>query len=556
MKKHLLRYCVFAISISALFLACRKELSHQDPAGVNGVTGPIDSSSECGAPVFKELWDMGGAAKRGNVVIVNDNDKITLRVSADGPVYVKRIIAVFGSKEHVINTLTETNLWTPCDGPPHPDRVKVSEPLLAADTMQIPNSAFQNDSCVWMSVFVTLTDDSGFEWCTFQRPNDDSLQNISIWKAFFKYCRQRCSEPPPPPECEPLKKNLWDQGEVSIRGHMEVTNDNEHLFLKVSAGQNLFVKKIIAVFGSNDHVRQTLLETNLWTPCDGPAHPDRVKEVSAGSVMDTLQIPASAFGEDSCTWLAVYVTLTNGNGFEWCTFPRPADDSIQNISVWKSFFRYCKQHCPGEPPGEPHDSCGKLRTQTPGGWGAEPHGNNPGTYLHANFAAAFPNGLTVGCFPADFYISLTSADAITAYLPSGGEAAALTKNYTDPKEKELKNSLAHHLVALTLNVGFDKYDPNFGEAEIHLGDMIIAKGTFEGWTVNAFLAAANKALGGCDNTYKLKQLTEVAEHINECCKKDSDDDHHEGEDGDNDDNDDNNEHHDEHHNCDFLRCPR
>src|SRR4029079_4504484 len=37
------------------------------------------------------------------------------------------------------------------------------------------------------------------------------------------------------------------------------------------------------------------------------------------------------------------------------------------------------------PPG-----CTGFRTQTQGGWGTDPTGNNPGVYLHANFAAAFP----------------------------------------------------------------------------------------------------------------------------------------------------------------------
>src|SRR5690349_2149654 len=52
--------------------------------------------------------------------------------------------------------------------------------------------------------------------------------------------------------------------------------------------------------------------------------------------------------------------------------------------------------------------CGQLRTQTQGGWGAAPAGNNPGTYLHANFQAAFSDGLTVGCYPGNYYVKLTS----------------------------------------------------------------------------------------------------------------------------------------------------
>src|ERR1043165_4191897 len=58
-------------------------------------------------------------------------------------------------------------------------------------------------------------------------------------------------------------------------------------------------------------------------------------------------------------------------------------------------------------------SCGMLRTQTQGGWGASPAGNNPGTYLHAHFNATFSGGLTLGCYPNNYYIKLTSAQAVT-----------------------------------------------------------------------------------------------------------------------------------------------
>lgn len=44
--------------------------------------------------------------------------------------------------------------------------------------------------------------------------------------------------------------------------------------------------------------------------------------------------------------------------------------------------------------------------------------------------------------------------------------------------------------------------------------MIIKDGTFKGWTVSAFLAEANKALGGC-GTYTPKQMQETIEKINE-----------------------------------------
>jgi hypothetical protein len=162
----------------------------------------------------------------------------------------------------------------------------------------------------------------------------------------------------------------------------------------------------------------------------------------------------------------------------------------------------------------PPPTCGQLRTQTPGGWGAEPHGNNPGTYLHANFSTAFPSGLTVGVSP-NYNAHFTSAQAITDYLPAGGQAKALTKNYTDPATTSLKNTLVDHLVALTLSVKFDQTDPSFGQAGVQLGNMLIGSGTFANWTVSNFLAEANKVLGGASSSYSVQQVLETASAINE-----------------------------------------
>jgi hypothetical protein len=162
------------------------------------------------------------------------------------------------------------------------------------------------------------------------------------------------------------------------------------------------------------------------------------------------------------------------------------------------------------PPPPPVVDCGQLRTQTPGGWGVKPEGNNPGMYLYAHFNNAFPGGLTVG---STYTIRLDHAQDVTNFLPSGGQAKALTQNYVNPTN--LKNVLAGQLVALTLSVTFDQKDPNFGPAGVHLRDMQIGSGAFAGWTVNAFLAEANKVLGGAASSYTVQQVLETATAINE-----------------------------------------
>jgi hypothetical protein len=167
--------------------------------------------------------------------------------------------------------------------------------------------------------------------------------------------------------------------------------------------------------------------------------------------------------------------------------------------IFEHKVEYCK--CPDD----------KLRTQTQGGWGADPSGENPGTYLHANFDEAFPDGIVVGC---DYTITLTSAQAVTDFLPNTGSPKALTQNYTDSGALP-GNTLAGQVVALTLSIGFDETFADFGEASTNLADAVVTTGPFEGWTVAQVLAEAEKVLGGCDSDYEAGDLAEALGFINE-----------------------------------------
>lgn len=313
-------------------------------------------------------------------------------------------------------------------------------------------------------------------------------------------------------ECgTPVVKDLIDMGGVIDWGDITISNDNGHIIVKVnSALQGMYLTKITAVYGSQQHVTDYLSNQINWTPCDGPALYDRQKSYApVTKTADTIQIPVSNFQADNCIWMSINVYLTGEFGTLGCAFAYPYDGEVIGSAQWQSAFKYCKQDCPPPPP--PPGDCGQLKTQTPGGWGAPPSGNNPGTYLHTNFAAAFPTGITVGCTP-NYHVTLTTAQAITDLLPTGGQAAVLTQNYTNPAA--IKNVLVGHLVALTLSTGFDVYDANFGQAGIQLGQMHIGSGTFVGWSVKDFLAEANKTLGGC-GTYTLQQVLTTATSINE-----------------------------------------
>ncbi len=161
-------------------------------------------------------------------------------------------------------------------------------------------------------------------------------------------------------------------------------------------------------------------------------------------------------------------------------------------------------------------SCQGFRTQTQGGWGAEPHGKNPGSYLTTNFSAAFPapNYLTVGCATGN-KLKLTNARAVTDFLPSGSTPRALPAGTLVNPGGSYSNVFAGQVVTLTISVGFDLYYANFSPATTHLQDLIIASGTFAGWSVKNVLIEANKKLGGCYSAYSFSTLNDVVSKINE-----------------------------------------
>ena len=158
--------------------------------------------------------------------------------------------------------------------------------------------------------------------------------------------------------------------------------------------------------------------------------------------------------------------------------------------------------------------CGQFRTQSQGGWGVNPMGENPGTYLRDHFASAYPTGLTIGCTAGGYTVYYSSASAVTEFLPATGTPMVLTANAIDPAAKSIKNVLIGQVTALALNVRFDYNDPNFAPAEENLGNMVIGSGPFAGLSVTQFLGIANDVLGGCNTTYTADNINETANLIN------------------------------------------
>jgi len=170
---------------------------------------------------------------------------------------------------------------------------------------------------------------------------------------------------------------------------------------------------------------------------------------------------------------------------------------------------------------EPAYSCIGFRTETTAGWNVAPNGSNAGTYLANNFNAVFPGPayLTLGgtsyCAGGKS-LQLTNVTAVKLFLPSTGSPASLTANLVNPTFSTYSNTFAAELVALTLNVKFDQYDPNFAPTStVSLGNMIYANAPFSGMTVNQILAEANKKLAGCSSPYSATALSNAVALINQ-----------------------------------------
>ena len=155
----------------------------------------------------------------------------------------------------------------------------------------------------------------------------------------------------------------------------------------------------------------------------------------------------------------------------------------------------------------------QFRTQTQGGWGANPNGNNPAMYLQNHFATCFPSGVTIGCATANT-LTLTTSTAVKNFLPSGSTPSLLPNDMVNPGGG-YNNVLAAQLVAATINITFDACQPNFSAATGWLGNAEYASGPFATWTVQQVINAANQFIGGCGGAFAASQFNEALTDLNE-----------------------------------------
>jgi len=165
---------------------------------------------------------------------------------------------------------------------------------------------------------------------------------------------------------------------------------------------------------------------------------------------------------------------------------------------------------------------GPLTTVTQGGWGAPPHGNNPGAILAAHFDALFgAGGVAIGCLAPGGSLTFTSAQAIQDFLPQGGTPGTLTAGNVANPTTSAAGVFAGQVLALQLNVSFS--GPVFPAG---LGSLVLTSGPATGLTVGQVLGLANRALGGCltpadiavltsHGITTISQLNDVVDSINE-----------------------------------------
>jgi hypothetical protein len=308
---------------------------------------------------------------------------------------------------------------------------------------------------------------------------------------------------------EPFVYDLIDHQSLTVVGKLSISNDENNVLITITPTNPDFkISKAALVIGSLAHVTAAT-DLTAWPKFNqGPNPADFTQSFKPQVSSYTFTIASANY--DDCFFVNACAKFVKRDAITHKVIDASSailqSETKTSKKCWSAYVEYCKQNCP--PPGE----CGQLTTFTQGGYGND-RGNGAGTsYMVANFAAAFPNGITIGC-AGDNTVKMTSAAAIQAFLPTGTTPSTLTGSFGDGATPD--NVLIGQVLTLALSVGFDNHDPNFGSATIHLEDMIIGgSGPFAGKTVKQFLQIANDVLGGCSNAFTPSQVNDQADEIN------------------------------------------
>lgn len=298
---------------------------------------------------------------------------------------------------------------------------------------------------------------------------------------------------------------LW-AGQNMDAGTVTISNDAENFFVTVET------------FAFLDEVHVYVYNSLEALPASRPAPglaPYSAKDIDGPSV--TLEIPIDDVTDGTEYYFIIHAALKAGDdpAFDYLAgetaYAAGADaPSFSGRGAWFYGVTYVITEVVLEViDDEVSIEPGDFRTQTQGGWGNGASGNNPGAYRDANFTAAFPEGIVIG---GGFNLTFSTSQSVQNFLPAGGTAFALTESAVNPTSG---NVFAGQILALTLSVGFDLYDEDFGASDVNLKDLVFVDGTFEGWSVEAVLAEANKVLGGGSSDFTASELSDAVAAVNE-----------------------------------------
>ena len=300
---------------------------------------------------------------------------------------------------------------------------------------------------------------------------------------------------------DPLKLDLI-AADTALAGGIRVVNSDEYLFVNYLTNDGWQLERTRLYAGPCADVPLTGAGEPAINQFPYQVdHPDMTTSY-------TYAIPLADLTDCYCIAPNALVKLFDDNGDPVQLDLAWPDATYFSGSSGAAYLDFCTVEC-DDPPPPSGDCVGEFHTISQGGWGSPPNGNNPGVYLHAHFADAFPDGLTIGC---DYTVHFDSAQNVTDYLPGGSGPAVLDQDYVNPTEKI--SILVAQVTAMALNVGFDAYDPDFNASDFPFADLVISHGDFEGWSVAEFLALAEEVLGGCNDDYSPSQINSLLSAIN------------------------------------------
>ena len=241
---------------------------------------------------------------------------------------------------------------------------------------------------------------------------------------------------------------------------------------------------------------------------------------SATTVVSSVSGPAITCAANTAN-STVSVSITSGTGpytYSWSTVPEQTT-ATASVSASGSYTVTVRgaNGCPSicTVSIALSGACTEPRTVKQAIWGAPATSTNLSGYMASHWAAAFPgpNYLQVGC--TGRRVRFTTAQALIDNLPSQGSVALLPSGTTvNPSATAVSNTLMGHLVALKISVRMDEIDAAFCPSGALLKNMIIASGTFAGWTVQQLINHADQAIGNCVAQYPLVTISVALANIN------------------------------------------